>query len=98
MDRCGLESTASSLLYDGFPFFFFFFHVYNFATGFLWFRAGFAEFLVVELWQFRNGMGQAEKLHGVIFFPLYSLLSSLIPQRTRLESLDIFNVFCPLFT
>lgn len=53
--------------------FFFFFHVYNFATGFLWFRAGFAEFLVVELWQFRNGMGQAEKLHGVIFFFPFTL-------------------------
>lgn len=53
--------------------FFFFFHVYNFATGFLWFRAGFAEFLVVELWQFRNGMGQAEKLHGVIFFSPFTL-------------------------
>lgn len=94
--RSGVYRFLSTL--RRFSFFFFFFHVYNFATGFLWFRAGFAEFLVVELWQFRNGMGQAEKLHGVIFFPLYSLLSSLIPQRTRLESLDIFNVFCPLFT
>lgn len=70
--RSGVYRFLSTLRRFSF-FFFFFFHVYNFATGFLWFRAGFAEFLVVELWQFRNGMGQAEKLHGVIFFSPFTL-------------------------
>lgn len=73
MDRCGLESTASSLLYDGFPFFFFMCTIL--LPGFCGFVLDLLSFLLLNFGSFGTEWDRRRNFMVLFFFPpLLSLI------------------------